>query len=306
MKKNVSQKFGGEVISYSFDSLYEYIDYLDHGVVSPAFRSHQASIDSGSSWAGTRDYETARILCLEGEYSDEFDKFDKKRIELEKDLVDKIKRARTKADVVGYAPNVPRYLQGHPLNMFNHMPNPKKARPLVTLNYNITASSYESAENLRNRGICTLALIKDLETRGFRVNLNLIESSYCNDQTLLCKWKLKEADDPIDYRKTFFPLVNPSFLRRLYFRLEEITPELSASWNSGYGRPLEASLTREFFGIDSVNLLINTPSDHGICGKNLKDDYDSFFKSLNVEGAMKKAIENANNDSEDSSSKRVK
>lgn len=52
--------------------------------------------------------------------------------------------------------------------------------------------------------------------------------------------KVKDPGQYLDIRKLAYILVNPSFLRRHFFRLAETDPELTQSyWNIGYGFVLD-------------------------------------------------------------------
>ena len=273
-----------DVFDYRFSSLTEYVEHLRTAKTSSTFRSEELSSQKTGDvdWCGTESFEQAMQFCLGGEYSSDYDRFDRTRIELEKHNA-KRRRAKTKRDVMGFAPNVPAYLRGEPLNMFNLQKEQHEQKKVINLYYNITASAFQNKQEMMNRGICTLALIKDLENAGYIVNLRLFECSKRSGQLLYTEWKVKDAGKPLDYRKCYFPLVNPAFLRRLHFRVVETTEGLESGWTWGYGQPAEPRDVSQFLGMKENDFLINTPQNHGIRGNSITEDYDSFVKTLRIE-----------------------
>ena len=288
MDKQIKYDLDEDIIYINFNSLYDFINYLDNVQTSNAFDGMSLSSYTGSfEFTGTDSFEQARKLCLEGEYSQDYEKFDSARIALETKIAEKEKNRKIKNDILGFAPNVPAYLMGHPLNMFNMEKSNKDAPSVVRIFYSISASAFEDKHNLYMRGICTLALIKQIESMGYRVQLDLVECSRTKNQVMITSWTLKNPDDFIDYRASYFPLVNPSFLRRLHFRLIEVVPELTKSWNYGYGYPLKIPEARKYLGVKSTDIIINTPRELGL--SNSKSDiknYEAFCDSLNIQSIL--------------------
>lgn len=66
--------------------------------------------------------------------------------------------------------------------------------------------------------------------------------------------KVKDPGQYLDIRKLAYVLVNPSFLRRHFFRLAETDPDLTQSyWNIGYGFVLDDSEMKDIIkGIPSL------------------------------------------------------
>ena len=133
---------------------------------------------------------------------------------------------------------------------------------------------------MRNRGICTLTLIKELESQGYAVSLHLFQASQCDGQILYSEWNVKNESEAINYRSLYFPMVNPSFLRRLHFKLIESTEELSRRWVNGYGTPCKIDFTKQLVNSNGLGVVINQPHDHFINGDDIVKDYECFVKSV--------------------------
>ena len=76
-------------------------------------------------------------------------------------------------------------------------------------------------------------------------------------------------------------MCHPSFLRRLAFRLLEVTPDVKRSWNSGYGTPGSEALVREIIDLKENDIVISQPSVMGIRGYDLIDDANSMYDVIN-------------------------
>ena len=99
------------------------------------------------------------------------------------------------------------------------------------------------------------------------------------------EFNLKDIDEPTDYRNLFFPLVHPSFLRRIIFKLIEKVPELGSHWADGYGAPAKATLIKKVFGISSEDknkFIFYSPYEMGIKGENLEEDLKNCMKETCV------------------------
>ena len=140
-----------DVLDYRFSSLTEYVEHLRTAKTSSTFRNRNEGLASQKigdvDWCGTESFEQAMQFCLGGEYSSDYDRFDRTRIELEKQNA-KRRRAKTKRDVMGFAPNVPAYLRGEPLNMFNLQKEQHEQKKVINLYYNITASAFQNKQEM--------------------------------------------------------------------------------------------------------------------------------------------------------------
>ena len=91
---------------------------------------------------------------------------------------------------------------------------------------------------------------------------------------------LKSPGERINLQKFYFAFCNPSFLRRLVFRITETTNGLDKQWTSGYGRCMPTDEIKKILGIDENNIFINWPEQMGVKGKNIEEDIKSFLNSI--------------------------
>ena len=82
-----------------------------------------------------------------------------------------------------------------------------------------------------------MQIIKKVEAQGIRCNLNIVEHIKSNNKEYIFKIRVKNATEKLNVSTLAFPLVNPSMLRRLFFRFIEVYPETPASFQFGYGYP---------------------------------------------------------------------
>jgi hypothetical protein len=119
--------------------------------------------------------------------------------------------------------------------MINQKSVPQKQK-IVTLNKDMSYNSNVSAEDIIEQSARALAIVKQLEAKGYRVNLNLCfmtNSSFHEGQgqSVGCKIRLKNAGERLNVSKLSFVLVHPSMLRRMIFRWLEVNPDVT---NKGY------------------------------------------------------------------------
>lgn len=88
---------------------------------------------------------------------------------------------------------------------------------------------------------------------------------------------LKSPGERINLQKFYFAFCNPSFLRRLIFRVTETTQGLRNGWISGYGRCMPTNEIKKILGIDKNNIFINWPAEMGVEGKNIEEDIKAFL-----------------------------
>ena len=147
-----------------------------------------------------------------------------------------IDRRRTYNHVVGYAPNVPNAILGLPQSMITTDKQPQKVK-VASIVYSPTGLCDVTADDLIKAGIIVLNIVNQLELNGVRVNLVLQpKGSSADHQGTAMLVDVKSYRDPLDLRKLCFPLIHPSFFRRLGFRWLETVPGLTdTSYACGYG-----------------------------------------------------------------------
>ncbi len=179
---------------------------------------------------------------------------------------------------VGYAPDVKAYLEGNPLSMLNKQ-NPKRKH--IDIYYNSAILGGVSTDEIYNRGAITLSLVEIFENMGFSVGLNIFTMSECDDQVHYAKFNLKRSGERLNIQKLYFPLCNPSFLRRLVFRLREETPDITYPWTDGYGKTSDDYTIRKIISLKENDIVICQPDEMGVSGHDIIDDANAMFDYIN-------------------------
>ncbi len=286
MYRDINKIFYKDSIVYvkKFNNLDHFLEeVIDCNGINPIFSS-KSSTNGDKSFTGTDSYEEAWNLCrftMNQGFSQFYQKF--------QSLKYKMSFEEKKEDVysvVGYVPNVPRYLLGIPTNMRSY--RNLQANETISIYMNMAYSCYQTHSQIENRGVLVLNLISFLENKGYHINLFTYDFSECENEKILMIVPIKTKDEKLNIKKAYFPLVHPSFLRRLLFRAEEKMPVKNRMWNHGYGCPVEYRKAIDFFEYDSQDfsqektLYISTPNEIGINGANIDEDFEAFIEALNT------------------------
>ena len=267
-----------KIMEYEFDSITDFIDYLDtHKVNENIWGRNPKSETGGYDFCKTRSLEEAKQFCKFG-YHEDFEKF----VELKSLLEKYIKMSKTKNKqynfYVGYAPDVKAYLEGNPLSMLMR-DYPKRKH--IDIYYNSAILGRVSTSQIFNRGAITLSLVEILENMGFSVGLHIFTMSSERDQIHYVKFNLKKSSERLNIQKLYFPLCSPSFLRRLVFRLREETPDIYKSWVSSYGSTSDDYMIRKVIDLKPNDIVICQPEEMNVQGYDIVDDANSMFDYIN-------------------------
>ena len=107
---------------------------------------------------------------------------------------------------------------------------------IITITKNCSYLAYVSKEAIQKSNILALHLVRTLEAKGYKVNVNYLNVTAGKNQAIITKIKLKAANERLNISKLAFPLVHPSMMRRIMFRYREVLPELTDTqfaWNYG-------------------------------------------------------------------------
>ena len=146
---------------------------------------------------------------------------------------------------------------------------------------NTSYSGGTSSQAIFNRGAIVLTLVEILESLGFNVDFHLFEMSTSGNQLHFSDFILKKETERLNPQKLYFPLCHPSWIRRLNFRLLEVTPGISSSWSNGYGRPSELETIKKIIQLKSNDIIIPTVQELGIRGDYLVTDTNNTFNYIN-------------------------
>ena len=268
-----------DVMEYDFDSITEFIDYLDNTPTNMDIwgRRNLASNDDNYEFRQTYSLQEAKDLCKFG-FHENFDKLVELKLNLEKYIKMSYKRSKQYNYYVGYAPDVKAYLEGNPLSMFNRQNYQRKH---IDIYYNSVVSSSVSTNQIFNRGAITLSFTEMLENMGFSVGLYIFTMAECEGQIHFAKFNLKRAGERLNVQKLFFPLCHPSFLRRLVFRLYEETPDIKYGWTHGYGFPCDDYTIRQIMDLKENDIVICQPEEMDVRGYDIVDDANAMVDYIN-------------------------
>lgn len=208
---------------------------LENFLSAPILNGRDDASKTGSeSFTGTASFEQAdnlrrkgdkKSLAMLNEYKIKFDKY------IQYNNGYKIKQRN---DIHGFVPIVPNAIIGLPLSMINQSREAKKVKG-IDIFYNVSIRSATETKDIARKGAIMLSLIDALERKGFRVNLKVGSVSMKKNTVHGVVTTMKRYDEPLNIRKLAYYLVNPSCLRRTFFKLKETISELTDVTNDGYG-----------------------------------------------------------------------
>ena len=271
------EKNGYKVMYYRFDSIYEFTEYLTSTPIKRNIFSSPDSIDDNYSFTQTRSFDEAIELIKYG-YHENFDKLVDLKLKLEKYIKMSKKNNRQFNDYVGYVPDVKSYLEGSPLSMLNKV---NQVRKKIDVYVNTSYYGGTSKEAIFNRGAIVLTLVEILESLGYSVDLHLFEMSRVGDEIHFSDFILKTETERMNIQKLYFPLCHPSWIRRLNFRLIEVTPDITRGWANGYGRPSDLDEMKKIIDLNKNDIIIPTIDELNINGYDIIDDTNRLFEYIN-------------------------
>jgi len=268
------------VFKYDFDSLDEFLKELITKEINKKIFPRKESINGSVNFTGTNSFEEAWNLC-KFTYDDGYKRFSDlvKRVQFNYENHERVRHIYRPA---GSSANISRFLCGIPDNM--HSKQFFYDKPVINIYFNYAYNCHVTEKQIRNRGILTLALINYLENvKKFNVNFNFISIVKECNEVIYIKVKLKNKDEKLKIKKCYFPIVHPSFLRRLTFRAMEIIPYLQNDWDPGYGRALTYEESKKYIEEDNIErtIYISTPDELGIEGRNIEEDAKKFIEMIN-------------------------
>jgi len=155
-------------------------------------------------------------------------------------------KAQIVSSPVGYAPNIPAYLQGRPDAMFAYHDQPD--RQIVKILVNVAVSCGVSRDVITRRGATVLALNNAFESSGMNTEITLVWSSVGrgdSNNKFVVTTIAKRSGEYIEPDRLAFLLACPDFVRRVIFGAlshepDFITLNFGFYRGGGYGRPCPA------------------------------------------------------------------
>ena len=152
-------------------------------------------------------------------------------------MMTRSRRAGYRLSPAGGTPHVPNACLGVPNVMRSRSRDAGRARAsVVRIAVNIGAPAFIEPHEIINRGGALIALIDSIEASGQRVELEAVTRSKCSDNKtdLKIRIMIKQAADALSLDRVAFALASPAMLRRMKFRMMEIT---LPKHEDGYGVP---------------------------------------------------------------------
>lgn len=225
MESNVYSNNKYDFFEQRFKNRQDLISYLKTAKTSITFLSrelisHEVS-DHTTEWTKTKSFEEALKLFESGWYQD-FDKFLVQKKQVDKHFPYVAKKKIYHNYVCGSVPNVVNAINNLPLSM-RKIYDDNNSQNIITINYNISYPWFTTQSQIFNNGLLTLSLIDFFDSLGYRVDLRFYEISKKGNQILYIDTILKSSGEKINLQKFYFAFCNPSFLRRIIFRVIETT-----------------------------------------------------------------------------------
>lgn len=218
-----------------FESLAAVSYFIANNDINGWFATNNYDInrDHGESFAGTKDLKTADDLMLHG-WADGAARVRAAMIHAAGAVSD---RPRCYNSVVGFAPNVPNYLAGCPLNMINEKRVRVPAR-VVDIVYNCVVGYNVKTSDIEKTAAKLFNVVAGLEKSGVRVNLWVMSAAYGGKSNMFAAAvKIKTASQPFNLLKMVYPVVHPSFLRRHMLGVQERSGIKIGAWK-GHGNAI--------------------------------------------------------------------
>lgn len=241
------------------------LDYIDNNPASGFFANQVlGSVFGSEDFTGTKTIDDANNLLINGYH----------------DGAARVKKHMGKPDisggrrvlynsVVGFAPNVPAYIQGSPLSMINARKTRAPQR-VVTICYNSAVGICVSAAQIEEAAAKLFNIVAGLEASGCRVDLWVLLLCKKHNEDINAALKIKSSSQPLNLLKMIYPVIHPSFLRRHGLALIERAGVIGDAWGN-YGSPVmdraESVAKVKKMGIDTDNVF----SYYDICDKTEKE-----------------------------------
>lgn len=293
--KRIETKMGSgyrenRVINYEFGSLSEFYDYITETPVSNRYKYCYENKIAGSNGRGsscdrfymTTDWEQAVELYKHG-WEDMAKRMSLEMGKIERKM-DSRKRTTPNFDVIGYQASVPRYLQGIPTNMINKKQVMMKEK-VITIVKAVAYLADVETQTIVNESMIALEFVKALENAGHRVNLDVMALSSYNSIGVGARVRIKSANERTNISKLAFPMVHPSFFRRMVFKFREVCPDTNEYWKGGYGstcssRTYAKALNDSEYFVPNITRAIRQSSNNGkLSLEALKVEREKFSQS---------------------------
>jgi len=164
-----------------------YRDFIENYLSLSKYFFKDDDIALYNNWYGTKSHDHILELLRQENVKNEYEIATLGPIEFNELIIGEKQYLEEFISVVGFYPNVPAYIQGHPLNMYN---NKRKYKPDIEKSINIyfcaTMDSKNSYSQYFNRGMICYSIIDYLvNVELIKVNLRFIDVSFIHGETCI-------------------------------------------------------------------------------------------------------------------------
>lgn len=167
------------------------------------------------------------------------------------------KRFSFKNQLQGFVPVVPLALKNVPNCMLNMQMKPIKAK-VIDIYYDMSAASSVDSNDIIKAGKTILGTIIEMEKQGYRFNLYACQTYSARNDADMLVVRIKNATQPLDLKRTSFPLIHTAFFRVIGFDWYSRVP--GGKYRAAYGQALTynagqakaAKMFKEMFGSNAV------------------------------------------------------
>lgn len=152
----------------------------------------------------------------------------------------------------------------------------------ITLNVQVAYSYETTKKQVLNRALIITNLINSLEKRNYNVEINAFMLGIYDKEVIKATFEIKKGRQQADYQALYKTLVDVEFLRRLCFRLIEVS-DVTEQWQYGYGRNCSKEMCFEILGLNENELFFDQPNAMEIKGKDIGEDFEGAIKKLGLE-----------------------
>lgn len=247
-----------------FDSVTSFANYLSKAETSKTFQGAELTSQKVRKGWSDLTFDEANDLLRFG------DKENAEKISKEVNRVARTSgsgvrvRQQSFNDVVGHSVHVPNYLAGVPMTMINSRRVAIRNSKVLNIIYNSTFACGVQPHEVVEVGVKILTYIKNLESSGYRVNLYVMKCAKSSKEKLSAIIRIKDSEQYLNITKTAYPMINPEFSRKHFFRM------------------IECEVTDPFF-IGTYGYVMHTKADVQDILDNLKFKVDKYLTFYEVQ-----------------------
>ena len=260
--------------------------------ISKRDRNHGAADESQKTtspdWYGTRTLSGATDLAVSGwdKGLEKIKAFAEQIADQVEQAVDTRRRIKIESSFVGGAVNVGRFVQGQPKHMIGIRTEKLQGdkERAVRIGVQCWNACGSNADAIMRRGSACAALIDELETMGFRCELDAVY--HCNtangSDSLIVN--LKRSEEPVSLAKLAFALAHPSSFRRICFATYERYSDKAHS----------ETITQGAYGQNKSKFSRQIADDYDVCVDATTYNVDTFGSDKNATNWIVEQIKKIN------------